>query len=58
MLGTRSWAKIKEEGGGERNGEREREREREAQARILSAHCRKLLAEIRKETWVQNPKGS
>ena len=56
MLGTRSWAKIKEEGGGERN--REREREREAQARILSAHCRKLLAEIRKETWVQNPKGS
>lgn len=54
MLGTRSWAKIKEEGGGERN----REREREVQARILSAHCRKLLAEIRKETWVQNPKGS
>lgn len=52
MLGTRSWAKIKEEGGGERN------REREVQARILSAYCRKLLAEIRKETWVQNPKGS
>ena len=52
MLGTRSWAKIKEEGGGERN------REREVQARILSAYCRKLLAEIRKEAWVQNPKGS